>query len=119
VLVIVRWATDRWAVASAQADSESGKRIGKTKTPYVLGVLVLPMCVGDPIVGEYADVTARRSVTHLTFADTFGRSVPTCSVLLHAEAGGMPAFQSGTALRRTLWYNGSKPSSPTSFRMRY
>ncbi|MDR1923084.1 MAG: hypothetical protein LBQ66_01825 [Planctomycetaceae bacterium] len=30
------------------------------------GVLVLPMRVGDPVVGEYADVTARRSVTHLT-----------------------------------------------------
>ncbi|MDR1923159.1 MAG: hypothetical protein LBQ66_02200, partial [Planctomycetaceae bacterium] len=27
------------------ADNRSGKRIGKTKTPYVLGVLVLPMRV--------------------------------------------------------------------------
>ncbi|MDR1925917.1 MAG: hypothetical protein LBQ66_16235 [Planctomycetaceae bacterium] len=26
----------------------------------------MPMRFGDPAVGEYADVTARRSVTHLT-----------------------------------------------------
>jgi hypothetical protein len=34
-LVIVRWATDRWAVASAQADNWGGTRTGKTKTPNV------------------------------------------------------------------------------------
>jgi hypothetical protein len=30
------------------------------------GGLVLPMYFGDPVVGEYADATARRSVAHLT-----------------------------------------------------
>jgi hypothetical protein len=30
-----------------------------------------------PIVGEYADVTARRSVTHLTFSNTSWRSFQT------------------------------------------
>jgi hypothetical protein len=59
-----------------------------------LGVLVLPMRFDTPAVGEYADVTARRSVTHLTFTNTFWRSVQTCSVLLRTEAGGTPAFQS-------------------------
>jgi hypothetical protein len=38
--------------------------------------LVLPVRVGDPVVG-YADVTARRSVAHLTFANLFWRSVQT------------------------------------------
>jgi hypothetical protein len=41
---------------------------------------------------------ARRSVTHLTFAKPFWRSVQTFLVLLHTEAGGTPAFQS-TPLR--------------------
>ncbi|MDR1922792.1 MAG: hypothetical protein LBQ66_00340 [Planctomycetaceae bacterium] len=40
--------------------------------------LVLPTRFGDPAVGEYADVTAQRSVAHLTlatrFADAFWRS---------------------------------------------
>jgi hypothetical protein len=35
-----------------------------------------------------------------TFADTFWRSVQTCSVLLHTEAGGTPAFQSVAASRQ-------------------
>jgi hypothetical protein len=79
-----------------------------------LGVLVLPMRFGDPVVGV-ADVTARRSVTHLTFAhltfaNTCWRSVQTFLVLLRTEAGGMPAFQSAPLrgycrLRRrvTVW----------------
>ncbi|MDR1923721.1 MAG: hypothetical protein LBQ66_05035 [Planctomycetaceae bacterium] len=62
----------------------------------------MPMRVGDPVVGEYADVTARRSVTHLTFTNTFWRSVQTFLVLLRTEAGGMPAFQSTAASRRNL-----------------
>jgi hypothetical protein len=40
---------------------------------------------------------ARRSVTYLTFADTFWRAVLTFLVLLRTEAGGMPAFQSVAA----------------------
>jgi hypothetical protein len=44
-----------------------------------------------------ADVTARRSVTHLTFANMSWRSVPTCSVLLRTEAGETPAFQSAAS----------------------
>jgi hypothetical protein len=50
--VIVRWATDRWAVvfsASGASRKQWGRtRIGKTKTPYVLGVLVLLMRVPLP-----------------------------------------------------------------------
>ncbi|MDR1923217.1 MAG: hypothetical protein LBQ66_02490 [Planctomycetaceae bacterium] len=41
------------------------------------------MRVGDPAVGEYADATAWQSVAHLTFTNTFWRSVPTCSVLFY------------------------------------
>jgi hypothetical protein len=36
-----------------------------------------------------------------TFANTFWRSVQTCSVLLRTEAGGTPAFQSLAASRQT------------------
>jgi hypothetical protein len=43
---------------------------------------------------------ARRSVTHLTFADTFWRAVLTFLVLLRTEAGGTPAFQSFAASRQ-------------------
>jgi hypothetical protein len=45
------------------------------------------------------NTTAQRSVVHLTFANPFWRSVPTCLVLLRTEAGGMPAFQSVAASR--------------------
>jgi hypothetical protein len=45
------------------------------------GVLVLSMRVPPPL-SACADVTTRRSVTHLTFADAFWRSVQTCSALL-------------------------------------
>jgi hypothetical protein len=91
------------------------------------------MFFSAPVVGGYADVTARRSVTHLTlpprvslplsasdndslatlftkkaqrsiahltFANTFWYSVPTCSVLSRTEAGGTPAFQSFAASRQ-------------------
>jgi hypothetical protein len=63
--------------------------------------------IGEPMrfplqLSACADVTARRSVTHLTFTNTFWRSVPTCSVLLRTEAGGTPAFQSFAAFRRRL-----------------
>jgi hypothetical protein len=64
-----------------------------------LGVLILPVR-DPPQLSACADVTARRSVTHLTFADTFWRSVQTCSVLLRTEAGGTPAFQSVAATRQ-------------------
>ncbi|MDR1925189.1 MAG: hypothetical protein LBQ66_12530 [Planctomycetaceae bacterium] len=54
-MVIVRWVTDRRAVTFSSSEARrkqwGGTRIGKTKTPYVLGVLVLPMRVGDPVVG--------------------------------------------------------------------
>jgi hypothetical protein len=58
-------------------------------------------CVLAIQLSACADVTARRSVTHLTFANPFLRSVQTCSVLLRTEAGGTPAFQSVTASRQT------------------
>jgi hypothetical protein len=135
----VRWVTDRRAVTSAQADNWIGKRIGKrkvdnrppggyvgdspttgspnrtgkTKTPYVLDVLVLPMrvpphCFRLASLAEnataqrsvdYLTFTARQSVAHLTITTLSWRSVQTFLVLLRTEAGGMPAFQSVTATR--------------------
>ncbi|MDR1925102.1 MAG: hypothetical protein LBQ66_12090 [Planctomycetaceae bacterium] len=49
---------------------------------------MLPTKWGGLCVGDRKVDTARRAVTHLTFANPFWRSVPTCSVILRTEAGG-------------------------------
>jgi hypothetical protein len=72
------------------------------------------MRFGDPAVGEYADATARRSVAHLTITKPSWRSVQTCSVLLRTEAGGMPAFQSVAASRRTYVVQRGHRRKPTT-----
>jgi hypothetical protein len=82
----------------------------KTKTEGAENVSVKPKrpkrrvcwfwrCVLAIQLSACADVTARQSVTHLTFADAFWRSVLTFLVLLRTEAGGTPAFQSVAASR--------------------
>jgi hypothetical protein len=63
-------------------------------------VTLVNRCVLAIQLSACADVTARRSVTHLTFANPFWCPVRTFLVLLHTEAGGMPAFQSLAASRR-------------------
>jgi hypothetical protein len=106
VLENVRWVTDRRAVAfsaSGASRKQWGRtRIGKTKTPKTYGVLVLPMRFPLPL-SACADATAWQSVAHLTFANTFWRSVPTFLVLLRTEAGGMPRYTTQVFLRiRTI-----------------
>jgi hypothetical protein len=108
VLENVRWATDRRAFL---VNSVFGER-SKPKTEGAEYASAKPKrpkrkadwfcrCVFPLPLSACADVTARRSVAHLTFAGAFWRSVQTCSVLLRTEAGGTPAFQSVAALRRT------------------
>jgi hypothetical protein len=52
-----------------------------------------------PPLSACADVTARRSVTHLTFTNTSWCSVQTFLILLRTEAGETPAFPSFAASR--------------------
>ncbi|MDR1923906.1 MAG: hypothetical protein LBQ66_05995 [Planctomycetaceae bacterium] len=95
---------------------DEGKPRPYNANVFWFGAIEIPVRVGDPVVGLCRRYSPRKpgSVTHLTFADTFWRSVQTCSVLLHTEAGGMPAFQSTSATRNffslplrgeLMWYN--------------
>jgi hypothetical protein len=106
-LVIVRWATDRWAVAfsasgasrkqwdrNTHQQNQNAQNVGRVGFADVFG---RSSCRLAPTLFTKK---ARRSVAHLTFANPSWRSVPTCSVLLHTEAGGTPAFQSFAASRQ-------------------
>jgi hypothetical protein len=61
---------------SATPTTGAEKNIG-SPTRQTFGHFGFADAFSAPVVGEYADVTARQSVTHLTFANPFGRSVPT------------------------------------------